>query len=112
MDVEGWKAQMRRGAAELAILALLEKQERYGLELLEVLRSSPEIGVADGTIYPLLSRLEKEGRIASRWAPDLGAGPPRKYYRLAPAGAESLAAMRPIWAAFRKQLDAILGDAG
>lgn len=111
MDVETWKAQMRRGAAELAVLGLLESEELYGLELMEAFRARPDIGIADGTIYPLLNRLEKEGRIASRWAPDLGAGPPRKYYRLTPAGADALAAMRPLWRAFRTQLDDLLGDA-
>lgn len=101
---------MRRGAAELAVLGLLEGHERYGLELMEAFRSRPDIGIADGTIYPLLNRLEKEGRIESRWAPDLGAGPPRKYYRLTSAGADALAAMRPIWRAFRNQMDELLGD--
>lgn len=110
MDVEAWKAQMRRGAAELAVLGLLEVHERYGLELMEAFRARPDIGIADGTIYPLLNRLEKEGRIVSRWAPDLGAGPPRKYYRLTPSGAEALAAMRPVWRAFSNQMDELLGD--
>lgn len=102
---------MRRGAAELAVLGLLEQEERYGLELMDAFRARPDIGIADGTIYPLLNRLEKEGRIASRWAPDLGAGPPRKYYHLTSAGADALATMRPIWRAFRTQLDDLLGDA-
>jgi len=74
------------------------------------LRDYPAIGVADGTIYPLLNRLEKEGRVASRWAPDLGAGPPRKYYRLTRAGRGALAGMRPIWRGFQTDLDLLLGE--
>ena len=109
MDLDPWKTQLRKGAAELAVLSLLAEGEKYGIEMLEAFRARPEIGIADSTIYPLLNRMEKEGRLKSRWAPDLGAGPPRKYYHVTKDGVRALEAMRPIWSAFQAQLNELVG---
>lgn len=108
MDIDAWKIQLRKGAAELAVLSLLAESEMYGIEMLEAFRARPEIGIADSTIYPLLNRMEKEGRLKSRWALDLGAGPPRKYYQLTKDGVRILAAMRPVWRAFQVQLNELV----
>jgi PadR family transcriptional regulator PadR len=109
MDMDAWKTQLRKGAAELAVLSLLEGGEKYGVEMLEAFRARPEIGIADSTIYPLLNRMEKEGRLKSRWAPDLGSGPPRKYYHLTKDGESALEEMRPAWRAFQAQLSELVG---
>lgn len=109
MDLDAWKTQLRKGAAELAVLSLLAEGEKYGIEMLDAFRARPEIGIADSTIYPLLNRMEKEGRLRSRWAPDLGAGPPRKYYQLTKDGVRALGAMGPIWRAFQAQLNELVG---
>lgn len=108
MDIDAWKIQLRKGAAELAVLSLLAEGEMYGIEMLEAFRARPEIGIADSTIYPLLNRMQREGRLRSRWAPDLGAGPPRKYYQLTKDGLRALAAMRPEWRAFQLQLNELV----
>ena len=110
MDIDVWLTQLRKGAAELAILSLLKKGEKYGLELLDTLRDRPAIGVADGSLYPLLARLEREGRVSTRWVPGAGAGPPRKYYRLSKEGLRALEAMRSSWSAFQAAVNDITED--
>lgn len=104
LDIEGWKAQLRKGAAEFAVLSLLARREMYGIELLDALSGADGLGISDGTIYPLLKRLQSEGRISARWQPSV-TGPPRKYYRLTAEGQRAVSAMGQAWAEFRLQLD-------
>jgi hypothetical protein len=78
MDLNAWKAQLRKGAAELAALAILERKESYGLELLERIQGTGGLALSDGSIYPLLNRLQKDGKIRGRWVEDPDATHPRK----------------------------------
>lgn len=111
MEVERWKSQLWKGAAELAILALLERRESYGLQLLEEVRGREGLGLSGGTIYPLLNRLQKEGKISSLWVEDPGASHPRKYYGLTGDGRALLQTMKSEWSAFRRSLtDLIEGE--
>jgi PadR family transcriptional regulator, regulatory protein PadR len=105
---DGWKAQLRKGAAELAILAILERGEMYGLEVLDTAQSLAALGIAEGTVYPLLNRLEREGKLRSRWVSREDAVHPRKYYSLTAEGAATLAAMKEGWREFRSGLDDLL----
>jgi PadR family transcriptional regulator, regulatory protein PadR len=107
--LDGWKAQLLKGAAELAIMAILERGERYGLEVLEEATRIEDLGIADGTVYPLLNRLEREGKLRSRWVTRADASHPRKYYSLTAEGATFLAAMKEGWREFSSGLDELLG---
>lgn len=104
MEVERWRSQLWKGAAELAILALLERRQSYGLQLLEEVRGREGLGLSEGTIYPLLNRLQKEGKVASSWVEDAGASHPRKYYRLTGDGRALLQTMKVEWGMFRRSL--------
>lgn len=110
MDMGSWQTQLRKGAAELVVLALLGRGERYGLEILEGAGETGEL-VTEGALYPLLTRLEREGKLASRWSIDEGASHPRKYYRLTAEGERLLAEMRPVWSRFHAQVTAIVEQA-
>lgn len=110
MDVDSWKSQLRKGAAELAILALLDGKSVSGIGLLDALDQRPEIGLSEGSIYPLLNRLEREGRIAGRWQTPPGGGRGQKLYALTGDGRAALKSMRRAWAGFRDDLTAILGE--
>ncbi|HSJ14073.1 MAG TPA: PadR family transcriptional regulator [Longimicrobiales bacterium] len=90
-------------------MAILERGERYGLEVLEEATRVPELGIAEGTVYPLLNRLEREGKLRSRWVSREDASHPRKYYSLTAEGAVMLAAMKEGWREFRFGLDQHLG---
>ena len=106
--IDAWKSQLRKGAAELAVLALLERREAYGLEILQALTRGDQLGVSEGSIYPLLKRLEKAGKLTARWQDMPEAGNPRKYYGLSDEGQAALNQMRSAWQEFRDQLDIIV----
>jgi PadR family transcriptional regulator PadR len=77
--------QFKKGVLELCVLSLIARQDRYGYELVELI--SRNIEIAEGTIYPLLRRLTKDG-LCTTYLVESMEGPPRKYYRLTPAGHE------------------------
>ncbi len=82
---DNWESQVRKGWLELAILAGLWTTRLYGLEILRRLESGSALVVAEGTIYPILNRLRRDGLIDSKWV-ESEAGHPRKYYWLTAAG--------------------------
>jgi len=82
---ENWTVQMRKGVLDLCILKALATGECYGYALVKTLVAIPGIGVAEGSIYPLLSRLKKQGLVTTRLE-ESSEGPARKYYRLTPSG--------------------------
>ncbi|MCL8208391.1 MAG: PadR family transcriptional regulator [Actinomycetia bacterium] len=99
-------AQLRRGVAEPCTLALLEHGERYGFELARALARAGIIA-GEGTMYPLLARLREAGWVETAWKPS-AEGPPRRYYRLTPAGRRALDRFRDEWPAFRDAVDRML----
>jgi PadR family transcriptional regulator PadR len=106
MEIASWVSQLRKGAAELAVVAALDTQDLYGLELLEIINRHESL-ISEGAVYPLLSRLEKEGKVTSRWELEDSAHP-RKYYRLTSEGRAALGAMRSAWTHFRKAMSALV----
>jgi len=100
-------SQLRRGVIEFCVLALLADEERYGVELVQKLASEQALVTTEGTLYPLLGRLRREGVVETSWQ-ESPAGPPRRYYRLTSAGRNSLAAFVDEWSSFRASVDAIL----
>lgn len=109
VELNAWRAQLRKGAAELAVLAVLDRRESYGLDLLERIRATGGLELSEGSIYPLLNRLQKEGKIRGRWVEEPEAVHPRKYYRLTAEGHALLAGMRAEWAYFEAGMRQILG---
>jgi PadR family transcriptional regulator, regulatory protein PadR len=83
--LDNWTAQIRKGWLEVAILAILWQGRRYGLEIVRELEARSDLIVAEGTVYPVLSRLSKEGLLAAEWQ-ESDSGHPRKYYSLTAAG--------------------------
>jgi len=82
---ENWTIQMRKGVLDFCILKALAGGECYGYALVKSLVAIPGIGVAEGSIYPLLSRLKKQGLVSTRLE-ESSEGPARKYYRLTNSG--------------------------
>ena len=102
-----WEVQLRKGCLELAILAALWDDKRYGLEILRRLESDSDLVVSEGTVYPLLSRLKALGLVRSEWV-ESDAGHPRKYYALTPAGKRRAREMAIIWAQFSSSMSKLL----
>jgi PadR family transcriptional regulator PadR len=97
--------ELRRGVLILAILSQL-REEHYGYALRESL-GRKGLEVAEGTLYPLLRRLEAQGLLESRW--QLGEGRPRRYYQTSRAGTQALVKMNQEWALQVQVLQEILG---
>jgi PadR family transcriptional regulator len=96
--------QMRRGTLEYCVLALLRDEERYGFDLVRALGESDGMVTSEGTIYPLLSRLRRDGLVTSTWE-ESPSGPPRRYYRLTPKGDKALVQFAEEWQRFRNAVD-------
>ncbi len=111
MHLERWKSQLRKGAAEMAVLALLLSEERYGLEITKILQRFPGLEISDGTLYPLLNRLQRAGKIRSTWRHDEDAVHPRKYYRITDDGRTFFGEMRQAWRLFASDLTALMEEA-
>jgi PadR family transcriptional regulator, regulatory protein PadR len=101
--------ELKRGSLELIVLHLLGPAEAYGYEIVSKLtaQTNGSLEVTDGTLYPVLYRLERNGFVTVRWeTPDRGV--PRKYYRLTPAGREELARLTLEWTTFAKAMAKLL----
>lgn len=103
---DNWTTQLRKGVLELAVLNALAGEPLYGYDLVRALGGSETLGIAEGTIYPLLSRLKKEGLVES-YLEDSPEGPARKYYRLTTAGRGMLESMNDHWRAVRAAVDSM-----
>jgi PadR family transcriptional regulator PadR len=99
-------SELRRGVVEYCVLALLRERESYAFEIVRVLEEQGLIA-SEGTIYPLLSRLRRDGSVVTVWR-ESDSGPPRRYHRLTPRGRAALDTFSVEWAGFRTAVDAIL----
>lgn len=104
-------SQMRRGAIEFCVLALLRNEDRYGFDISRTLAAADELVTSEGTIYPLLARLRREGLVTTTWH-ESPQGPPRRYYRLTDDGRVALEAFVTQWQRFRDSVDKVLHGEG
>jgi len=104
---DNWERQIKKGWLELAILASLRTEELYGLEILRRLEEATDLVVAEGTVYPILSRLKAEGLVETKWV-EGDAGHPRKYYWLTSAGRSRAGAMARYASGFLSSISQII----
>jgi PadR family transcriptional regulator PadR len=108
MMAETIPIQLKKGVLELCVLALLSRGDGYAYDIASQLAKGIEMG--EGTIYPLMRRLQDEGLVAT-YLVESPSGPPRKYYRLTDTGRQSLINQKADWTAFSRAVNAILGEA-
>lgn len=109
----GIARELKRGSLELIVLHLLSQGEAYGYEIVAKLTadSNGALEVTDGTLYPVLYRLERAGFVTVRWeTPERGV--PRKYYRLTESGRDELAQLKREWTSFANALTTLLHQEG
>ena len=89
-SVDNWKTQIRKGYLELCVLLTIrQKKKVYGFDLIEQL-SIASLEVKEGTLYPLLNRMNADGLLAATWDMENAKGHPRKFYSLTKDGAAFL----------------------
>ena len=103
---------LSRGDFGLLILGLLGRREMYGYEIVAELRATTAgaIDLPEGTVYPALRRLERDGIVEGHWVEVGGGAPRRRYYRLTFRGEHVLADGRQEWRRFKTAADAVLGE--
>jgi PadR family transcriptional regulator, regulatory protein PadR len=108
--VETRATQLLKGTLDMCLLATIAQRPCYGYEMVQRLAQQGLALVSEGSIYPLLSRLQQRGYLEGYLVPSTD-GPPRKYYRLTPTGAEQLAAWQAEWDRFAQAVAQILKGA-
>lgn len=99
--------QFKKGVLNLCVLVLLDKQDRYGYELVQ--KISDQISISEGSVYPLLRRLTKEGYF-STYLKESTEGPPRKYYQLTDVGRAYLQEQLAEWETFTKGVNRLIEE--
>ncbi|ARA97859.1 PadR family transcriptional regulator [Geobacillus thermodenitrificans] len=101
--------QFKKGVLELCVLALLNKQDRYGYEIVQ--KISEQMVISEGSVYPLLRRLKKEDYLTT-YLQESNEGPPRKYYKLTEKGRNHLRNLHEEWMQFSDGVNQIIKDGG
>jgi PadR family transcriptional regulator PadR len=109
VSLDNWQEQLRRGMLELAVLLAVAPGRRYGLEILRQLADT-DLVLTEGTIYPMLARLEREGLMKAEWV-DGGAPRARKYYQLTPAGRTRMKKMTQEFRAMSVGMEGMIASA-
>jgi PadR family transcriptional regulator PadR len=106
---DNWTTQLRKGVLELCILNIIGRSRIYGYDIVRHLRDIDALVVREGTIYPILSRLKRDGlvRTSLEESPE---GPARKYYQLTARGRLVLAKMLAAWAEVRDGIDQVAAE--
>jgi PadR family transcriptional regulator PadR len=103
------KTQLKKGTLDMCVLAVLARGDSYAYEIVSTLSETMDIG--EGTIYPLMRRLQAEAWV-STYLVESSSGPPRKYYSLTAAGRNSLGEMEIEWRSFVDEVNGVLGLPG
>jgi PadR family transcriptional regulator PadR len=99
--------QLRRGTLQFCVLSLLAEEQRYAFDLVRALGEVDGMVTSEGTIYPMLGRLRRDGLVSSTWH-ESPSGPPRRYYELTKDGREALQHFATEWRTFRHAVDHLL----
>jgi PadR family transcriptional regulator PadR len=102
-------AQLRRGILEYCVMALLREKERYAFDLVRELAEMDGMVISEGTIYPMLARMRRDGSVETTWR-ESPSGPPRRYYRLSAEGRRALLGFKKEWATFRDAVDKVIDE--
>lgn len=107
-----YEQQMKKGVLEVIVLKLLENGEKYGYQLITELKekSCGMFTLKEGTLYPILYRLEDDQLVNSRWSEPKGKEVSRKYYTITEKGKAELSDLNNLWLAFSNNVTSIMED--
>ncbi len=103
---EAIEVQLKKGVLGFCVLALLSQRNGYAYEIASKLSQAVDMG--EGTIYPLMRRMQSDGLVAT-YLEESPSGPPRKYYRLTDAGRTALVQQLAEWRSFTKSVEELIG---
>ncbi|MBP3460299.1 MAG: helix-turn-helix transcriptional regulator [Lachnospiraceae bacterium] len=103
---------MKKGVLEMLVLKQLEKEEKYGYQLISQLKEKSDgmFTLKEGTLYPILYRLEDDGLVVSRWSEPKGKEVSRKYYEITEEGKKGLEELKALWEQFSEQVIRIMEE--
>ena len=109
---EKYERQMKKGVLDMLVMRLLLEEKKYGYQLIAELkdRGGPLFGLKEGTLYPILYRLEDEGLIESRWVEGENRQPPRKYYLMTDKGRTALNEIYQVWRQITDGVERLMGQ--
>lgn len=107
-----YEKQMKKGVLDMLVLKLLCKEQKYGYQIIQELREKSEdtFQLRDGTLYPILYRLEDDGLILGEWSEPEGRQVSRKYYRITEKGTEALTEIDAVWKKIAKGIIMIMEE--
>ena len=110
--IEKYGRQMKKGVLDMLVLKLLSVEPKYGYQLISELQASSEgvFVLKEGTLYPVLYRLEEEKLVVSKWSEPEGKQVPRKYYAITEKGQQALAEIIEVWQQIGAGVARILED--
>lgn len=105
-----YEQQMKKGVLEMLALRLLSEEEKYGYQLICELkeRSGGMFLLKEGTLYPILYRMEDDGLVVSRWSEPSGREVSKKFYRITEEGRETLRELQKLWRDFAGSVGGIM----
>jgi PadR family transcriptional regulator PadR len=106
---DNWSTQLRKGMLELGILNAVQSNRLYGYDIAKRMRDIDGLVVSEGTIYPILSRLKREGLVATQLE-ESSEGPARKYYHLTARGKTRIKQMNAHWTAVRDGIESLRNE--
>lgn len=101
--------ELRRGVLESCVLALVRDEEAYAFDIVRTLSAAGNLLTSEGTIYPLLARLRRDGLATTSWR-ESASGPPRRYHRITDEGRAALDAFTGDWRRFADAVDTLLAQ--
>lgn len=109
---EKYEKQMKKGVLEMLVLKMLVAKPKYGYQIVQEIKEKSEeiFSLKDGTLYPVLYRLEDEGLVVSEWSEAEGKQVPRKYYRITEEGRDALAQIRNMWKRISGGVNQVMED--
>ena len=107
-----YEKQMKKGVLDMLVLKMMEEEPKYGYQIIQEIRekSTQIFSLKDGTLYPILYRLEDEGFVVSEWSEAEGKQVSRKYYRITDEGQNALIQIRNVWQNISAGVEKIMED--
>ena len=107
-----YEKQMKKGVLEMLVLNLLLTEPKYGYQIIQEMKDKSEdiFLLKDGTLYPILYRLEDDGLVESQWSETEGRQVPRKYYQITQKGIETFKEIQEVWEKISQGVNKILED--